>query len=65
MRIIVARIDDNNVIRYFREQIARQVWNAFLWNGYDYDVATLGCLMDRDRCGAGLRSEIGETFGAA
>jgi len=65
LRIVVAGIDDNHVIRYSSEQIARQVWNVFLWNGYDYDVATLGGLMDSDGCGAGLRREIGETLRAA
>jgi hypothetical protein len=64
LRIIVAGIDDNDAVRYSGEQIARQVWNVFLRNGYDYDVATLGGLIDEDGRGAGLRSEIGEAFRA-
>src|ERR1043166_5034038 len=65
LRIVIAGIDHNDVVRHPGEQIARQVWNVFLWNGYDYNLATLGCLMDSYWCGAGLRRQIRESFGAA
>src|SRR6185369_13368404 len=65
LRIVVAGIDDNYVIRHSGEQIARQVRNVLLRNGYDYDVATSGRLTNRDGCGASLRSQTGKTLGAA
>src|SRR6185369_12092905 len=63
LRIVVAGVDYNYVIRHSGEQIARQVWNVLLGNGYDHDVATPGRLLDRDGRGAGFRSEIRETLG--
>src|SRR6476619_442978 len=65
LRIVVTCIDDNHVIRYSSDPLARQVWNIFHWNSYDYDFATSRCLIDCDRRSAGLFRKIGESFGAA
>jgi hypothetical protein len=59
LRIVVACVDNNYVVRDAGKQIARKTWNVLLRNSYDYDVATSGCLLNGDRRSARLSCEIG------
>jgi hypothetical protein len=62
LRVIIARVNDDHVLRRFGEQIGWQRWYVLLRNRYNNNVPGPGRLLDCDRSRAGLRRQIGQRF---